>query len=123
MVLLIGNVDYSNHVIAGSYNINQKIQSSKWDDANYRTHKFKQRDKIVGSFDMFFRTVADYESFKTDLDDAQAPDDDSYSISLTINNISEQRRINAFIDYELVRDIDGKWQDYFGRFTVNIEER
>lgn len=123
MVLLIGNVDYSNHVIAGSYNINQKIQSSKWDDANYRTHKFKQRDKIVGSFDMFFRTVADYEGFKADLDDAQAPDDDSYSISLTVNNISEQRRINAFIDYELVRDIDGKWQDYFGRFTVNIEER
>lgn len=123
MVLLIGNVDYSNHVIAGSYNINQKIQSSKWDDANYRTHKFKQRDKIVGSFDMFFRTVTDYEGFKADLDDAQAPDDDSYSISLTINNISEQRRINAFIDYELVRDIDGKWQDYFGRFTVNIEER
>lgn len=123
MVLLIGNVDYSNHVIAGSYNINQKIQSSKWDDANYRTHKFKQRDKIVGSFDMFFRTVADYESFKADLDDAQALDDDSYSISLTVNNISEQRRINAFIDYELVRDIDGKWQDYFGRFTVNIEER
>jgi len=123
MVLLIGNVDYSNHVIAGSYNINQKIQSSKWDDANYRTHKFKQRDKIVGSFDMFFRTVADYEGFKADLDDAQALDDDSYSISLTVNNISEQRRINAFIDYELVRDIDGKWQDYFGRFTVNIEER
>lgn len=123
MVLLIGNVDYSNHVIAGSYNINQKIQSSKWDDANYRTHKFKQRDKIVGSFDMFFRTVADYEDFKADLDDAQALDDDSYSISLTVNNISEQRRINAFIDYELVRDIDGKWQDYFGRFTVNIEER
>ena len=123
MVLLIGNVDYSNRVIAGSYNINQKIQSSKWDDANYRTHKFKQRDKIVGSFDMFFRTVADYEDFKADLDDAQAPDDDSYSISLTVNNISEQRRINAFIDYELVRDIDGKWQDYFGRFTVNIEER
>ena len=123
MVLLIGNVDYSNHVIAGSYNINQKIQSSKWDDANYRTHKFKQRDKIVGSFDMFFRTVTDYEGFKADLDDAQALDDDSYSISLTVNNISEQRRINAFIDYELVRDIDGKWQDYFGRFTVNIEER
>lgn len=123
MVLLIGNVDYSNHVIAGSYNINQKIQSSKWDDANYRTHKFKQRDKIVGSFDMFFRTAADYEDFKADLDDAQALDDDSYSISLTVNNISEQRRINAFIDYELVRDIDGKWQDYFGRFTVNIEER
>jgi hypothetical protein len=123
MVLLIGNVDYSNHVIAGSYNSNQKIQSSKWDDANYRTHKFKQRDKIVGSFDMFFRTVTDYEGFKADLDDAQAPDDDSYSISLTVNNISEQRRINAFIDYELVRDIDGKWQDYFGRFTVNIEER
>ena len=123
MVLLIGNVDYSNHVIAGSYNINQKIQSSKWDDANYRTHKFKQRDKIVGSFDMFFRTVTDYEGFKAHLDDAQAPDDDSYSISLTVNNISEQRRINAFIDYELVRDIDGKWQDYFRRFTVNIEER
>lgn len=123
MVLLIGNVDYSNHVIAGSYNINQKIQSSKWDDANYRTHKFKQRDKIVGSFDMFFRTVTDYEGFKADLDGAQAPNDDSYSISLTVNNISEQRRINAFIDYELVRDIDGKWQDYFGRFTVNIEER
>lgn len=123
MTFLVGDVDYSDHVIAGSYNVNNEPQFNEWVDTNYTTHRQKLRDKVVGSFDMFFRTVEDYEEFKADLDEAQSSTNLSYSLSVTVNNTSEQKSINAFVKYSLVRNIDGGWNDYFERYTVNIEER
>ena len=122
MTFSVGSVDYSDHVIAGTYKVNNKPIYKTWEDANYHTRKIKLRDQIVGSFDMFFRTEAEYEDFMDDIDDAKNTDD-SVSISVTVNNTSEQADINAFLDYDLVRNIDGTWNDYFERFTVTIEER
>ena len=122
MTFTVGSTDYSDHVIAGTYNVNNKPQYRTWTDADYHTRKIKLRDQIVGSFDMFFRTQAEYEDFMDDIATATGTDN-AVSISLTVNNTSEQANINAFIDYELVRNIDGAWNDYFERFTVNIEER
>lgn len=122
MTFSVGSVDYSDHVIAGTYKVNNKPQYKIWEDANYHTRKIKLRDQIVGSFDMFFRTEAEYEDFMEDIEDAKNTDD-SVSISITVNNTSEQANINAFLDYDLVRNIDGTWNDYFERFTVTIEER
>lgn len=124
MTFIVGtNKDYSSHVIAGSYKVKDEPQYSEWEDTSHRKHKFRQRNKVVGTFDMFFRTLAEYTTFKSDLDAAQSSSDDSYSISVTVNNTGVQKSIYAFIDYDLTRGIDGGWNDYFERFTVKIEER
>lgn len=124
MIFLVGtSKDYSDHVIAGSYKVKSEPKYSEWDDVNLRTHKFKLRDKVIGSFDMFFRTETDYLTFKADLDAVQSATNDSYSISVTVNNTGEQKAIDAYINFDLVRNRDGAWNDYFERFTVSIEER
>lgn len=123
MVFKVGNVDYSDHVIAGSYKVNNEPSYKTWVDAAYHTHRQKLRDKVVGSFDMFFRTLAEYEEFMDDIAEAMDDSDDAVSLSVTVNNTSEQKSIYAFIDYKLIRNIDGAWNDYFERYTVTIEER
>ena len=123
MTFKIGTTDYSGHVIAGSYKVNNEPQYQTWKDASQRTHRQKLRDQVVGSFDMFFRTVSDYEDFKSKIAAAKDSEDDSVSISVTVNNTSTQADIHAFVDYKLVRNIDGAWNDYFERYTVTIEER
>ena len=122
MTFTVGSVDYSSHVIAGTYNVNNKPQYREWENANYQTRRIKLRDQVVGSFDMFFRTKAEYEDFRDDIATATGTDG-AVSISVTVNNTSTQANIYAFIDYDLVRNIDGAWNDYFERFTVTIEER
>lgn len=121
MVFLVGNKDYSAHVIAGSYEVNNDPQYKEWEDASYISHKLKLRDRVQGSFDMWFRTVEEYEEFKADLDAVKA--NEAYTISLTVNNTSEQANIYAYLDFKLVRNIDGAWNDYFERFTVTVKER
>jgi len=123
MVFLVGTTDYSAHVIAGTYAVNNEPQFSKWEDTGHRKHRFKQRDKVVGSFDMFFRTLTEYETFKNSLDSNKLSANDAVNISVTVNNTSEQKAIEAFVDYDLVRDRDGAWNDYYKVFTVTIEER
>lgn len=123
MTFTLGQVDYSDHVIAGTYDINNKPQYRTWEDGNCKTRRTKLRDQIVGSFNMFFRTESDYEDFLDDIEAAKdVTKDGAVSISITVNNTLEQADTYAYIDYNLVRNIDGAWQDYFEVFTVNIEE-
>lgn len=123
MIFTVGQVDYSDHVIAGTYDINNKPQYRTWEDGNCKTRRTKLRDQIVGSFNMFFRTESDYEDFLDDIEAAKdVTKDGAVSISITVNNTLEQADTYAYIDYNLVRNIDGAWQDYFEVFTVNIEE-
>ena len=123
MTFSVGSVDYSDHVIAGTYDINNKPQYRTWEDGNCKTRRTKLRDQIVGSFNMFFRTESDYEDFLDDIEAAKdVTKDGAVSISISVNNTLEQADTYAYIDYNLVRNIDGTWQDYFEVFTVNIEE-
>lgn len=115
--------DYSNHVIAGTYEVNNEPQYVSWEDAGHIEHRFKQRDRVVGSFDMFFRTVSDYATFKSDLDTNRSSSNDSVNMTVKVNNLNQDKTINAFVSFSLVRNRDGKWNDYFERFKVTIKER
>ena len=123
MTFEIGSTDYSAHVIAGTYNVNNKPQYRTWEDGNHKTRRTKLRDQIVGSFNMFFRTESEYEDCLDDIEDAKdSTKDNAVSISITVNNTLTQANTYAYLDYELVRNIDGAWEDYFEVFTVKIEE-
>ena len=123
MTFTVGSTDYSNHVIAGTYEVNNRPQYRTWEDGNHKTRRTKLRDQIVGSFDMFFRTEAEYEDFMDDIENAKdSTKDNAVSISITVNNTLTQEDTYAYIDYSLVRNRDGAWNDYFEVFTVNIEE-
>lgn len=120
-MLIINETDYSNHVIAGSYKVNNVPMTSDWVDASGVTHKVKLRDKIVGSFDMWFRDLDDYNGFLATISD-NITTGMTLPLTVEVNNTGLSHTGNFFLKHETVRNIDGAWEDYMERFTVEIEE-
>ena len=120
-MFIIGQTDYSDHVIAGSYKINNVPVTEDWTDAAGTIHRQKIRDKIIGSFDMWFRTKTDYDSFLSCISTNQN-DNMTVPVTLEVNNTGDSFTGNVFINHETVRNRDGSWDDYMERFTVNIEQ-
>lgn len=117
----INNTDFAGHIIAGTYAVNLKPVYKDWVDAARVTHRRTYRQKISGSFEMFFRTASEYSSFKSACA-AALTSNGSVAASLSVNGLIPLASANLFIDYDLTRDRDGNWQDYFKKFKVTIEE-
>lgn len=117
----VGAGDYSDRVIAGSYNINSQNVYKSWQDINGVEHREKIRDKIVGSFDMYFPTIDEYDAFRAVLDSVRK-EDLSYTITVVDNIKNEVKTIDAFITFQLTRNRLG-WNDIYERFKLNIQER
>ena len=117
----VGAGDYSDRVIAGSYNVNSQNVYKSWQDINGVEHREKIRDKIVGSFDMYFPTIDEYDAFRAVLDSVRK-EDLSYTITVVDNIKNEVKTIDAFITFQLTRNRLG-WNDIYERFKLNIQER
>lgn len=117
----IGADDYSDRVIAGSYNVNSQNVYKSWQDINGIEHREKIRDKIVGSFDMYFPKIEEYDAFRAVLDSVRK-EDLSYTITVVDNIKNEVKTIDAFITFQLTRNRLG-WNDIYERFKLNIQER
>lgn len=117
----VGAGDYSDRVIAGSYNVNSQNVYKSWQDINGVEHREKIRDKIVGNFDMYFPTIDEYDAFRAVLDSVRK-EDLSYTITVVDNIKNEVKTIDAFITFQLTRNRLG-WNDIYERFKLNIQER
>lgn len=122
-LFIVGNENYTNNIIVGTYAINNKPVYKTYTDSNGNTHRFKTRDKIVGSFNMFFKTAEEFNAFSAVVKSNESSVNFSVPITVTVNNTGEEKLINAFIDYETTRNLNGRREDYFDVFKVNIEER
>ncbi len=125
MVFKIGSEtsgDYSNRVIAGSYDVNNDPVFESWFDSNKVEHKNRIRDRIVGSFDMFFRSMTEYDAFVSLVKTSKLADE-SVFCTVAVNNDTSPYTGYFFIKFAPKRDIAGDWSDYMQRFTVEITER
>lgn len=122
MVFNIGGTDFSNHIIAGTYKVNDIGSFEEWVDASHRKHKRKLRRLVAGTFDMFFRTADEFNVFNNVVI-ASTDVNNAIPLTLTVNNGAASQLIEAFLTYEPIRDRDGNWEDYFKTFTVTLEER
>ena len=126
MIFQIGTLasgDYSNRVLAGSYNVNNNPVYESWIDANGTEHRIKIRDRISGSFDMFFKDITEYNSFVSLITSLKL-NDESVLCSVAVNNSSINQHIGYFfIDFSPTRNRKGDWSDFMEQFTVNITER
>lgn len=120
MIFIVGSTDYSANVVAGSYDVNNDPVYNEWEDGNAKTHRQKIRDKIVGSFDMFFRSLTDYTDFLTVLENATT--DEETLLTVSVNNTGETEASYFFVSHKPVRDLDGSWSDYIKQFTLDITE-
>lgn len=123
-ILKINGADYSNHVIAGSYQVNTIKKYKEWEDGFGTTHHDQRKAKIEGLFDMFFRTEIEYQTFLDDLESAKYNAEYQHVIELKSNNenTSVLKSIRAYVDFKPTRDLDNHMEDYFGTFSVEIKE-
>lgn len=122
MEFKIGNTSYANRIIAGTYAINSKDIYESFTDASSTAHRRLKRRKITGKVDMFFKDIAEFNIF---LDVINRNKDENLAVDMTVsvNNLAEDKEIKAFLDFEPVRDRDAMWNDYMMKYTLNIEER
>ncbi|MBP3753597.1 MAG: hypothetical protein J6I66_01925 [Lachnospiraceae bacterium] len=120
-MFIIGETDYSDHVIAGSYKVNNVPVTEDWTDAAGVIHRQKIRDKIIGTFDMWFRTKNEYNLFLECISQNRQPNL-TCSVTVEVNNAGDSYTGDFFINHETVRNRDGAWKDYMEVFTVNIEQ-
>lgn len=53
----------STHIPMGTYNVNMLEEYEEWTDSNYDIHRKLLRNRIEGTFDLKFKSIADYETF------------------------------------------------------------
>lgn len=122
IMLKINNIDFSGHVLAGGYKVQSEDVYIPWTNANGIEKRKKYRTRVMGSMDVFFRSMTDYESFAAAVA-AKTNSDNAVEVTLTDNRTNQEVTINAFMDYEVVRNIDGMWDDFYESFTIDIEEQ
>ena len=120
MIFIVGTTDYSANVVSGSYKVNNDPVYNEWTDGNGIVHRQKVRDKVVGSFDMFFRSLSDYNDFLTVLNNATS--DEQTLLTVSVNNTGANKASCFFVSHDPVRNLDGSWSDYMEQFTLNITE-
>lgn len=123
MLFSINNKDYTGNIVADTYKINSQPKYETYEDAKGRTHNVKIRDKVSGTFDVFFRKMSDYEAFVADLEASKSLINNTHSTTLKPNTDNVGGVYDCFIKYEPTRKIDGTYKDYMGVFTVTVEER
>lgn len=121
MVFKINLTDFSDHVIAGSYKVNSEPIYTEWTDANGTAHREKIRDKVSGSFDMWYRTAEGYNGFVSTISENTRLNL-TLPLTVLVNNTGETITGSFFLEHSTVRNRDGAWDDYMERFTVSITQ-
>lgn len=120
-VFVINNIDFSNHVIAGTYDVNNESMYVLWQDANGRNHRDEYRKQLKGSFDMFFVTVDEFEEFNQAYKSIR--DDSGLTTVRVLNNSSNSLETKqVYLSFAPIRNRRDNWEDYYEQFTVSIEE-
>ena len=121
MQFKIGNTDYSNRIVAGTYEMNRADVFTSWNDANGVEHRQKTRDQITGSFDMWFREISEYNAFLANIASNKATNL-TIPITLTVNQPNSDVTGNFYLEFKAIRDRKGDWSDYMHRFSVSVKE-
>lgn len=121
-IFKIGNNDYSNRVISGSYQMQNNPDYQSWIDGWGREHRYKNRDRISGKFNMWFPSIEEFNAFNAVV--AQNTLTDLTCMVTVFDNLSNsEKTINAFISYTPTRSRKPDWTDNTDKFSVTITER
>lgn len=119
----VNTTDYSDHIVADSYQVRQSDVYKTYEDANGATHRRFIRTKISGKFKIFFRQMTDYASFISTLDTNRSATNYSIPVSVYDNYSGTLKTINAFIDFKPTITLDATLNEYMEPIEITIEER
>lgn len=123
-IFKLNDVDYSAHVVAESYTVNLKNIYQEWTDGSQTKHRDVVAQKLQGSFQMYFKTESDLQTFITALASCKTSSN-TYPVKLKANNktvANLQSSRDVFLDFEPTRKRNSSWDDVFEVFEVTVEE-
>ena len=120
-VLTINNIDFSDHVLAGTYDISDVPVYTEWTDANGRDHREVFRKRLQGSFDMYFKTVDEFEVFNSAYKTIRQ-DSGLTRIMIMNNSTNQVEQKDVYFDFAPVRNRRDDWEDFYEQFTVEVKE-
>lgn len=123
MLFGLNNKDYTAHIVADTYKVNLQPVYEHYEDAKGHTHNVRIRDRVSGSFDMFFKTIEEYDAFVKDFKDGKSPLNNAHTITLKPNTTNTEGLYLCFLKYEPTRRLNGQFKDFMGVFTISVEER
>lgn len=117
----VGNIDYSNRVLSGSYSVQNEDIYDSWTDANLKEHRSAYRKRMSGSFNMLFKTIDEYQAFLDNLKELKT-DGLTYPIIALDNLSNEEISFDGYISFTPKRRRNDLWQDMVDIVTINIKE-
>lgn len=120
-VFMVNNIDFSDHVIAGTYDVGEEAIYTQWQDANGRNHRDEYRKQLKGSFDMFFPTVDDFEVFNQAYK-AVRGSTGLTSVVIRNNSTNNLESKDVYLSFSPTRNRRDDWEDYYEQFTVDVLE-
>lgn len=123
-IFKIGNRDFTNNVIPGTYAVNLEDVAYTWQDGLMVTHKSVIRRRLVGEFDMFFKTAEEFHDFVNAIQNG-TNSNNTIRVNLIANNDPNNALLSrhVFLNYEAVRNKDASGNDYFNQLTIGVEEQ
>ncbi len=118
----IGLTDYSRNVVGENYSVQSNDEFETWTDANGKEHRSAYRQRISGTFEMYFPTMADYTNFASLLATSKHSDL-TYSVTIYDNKTGIETNANVFLDYNLVQYRDSGFRDRMERVKVTVKEQ
>ena len=122
-LFVINTTDFSSGIVDGSYNVSNEEVYREIEDANYKTHRKYLRDRIQGSFKIFFRTMAEYETFTGTIAAVKSQTDATVPVTVYDTKSGTTKNINAFLDFKPVIALDGLLRPFMKPFEITIKER
>lgn len=119
----VNTTDLTGHVVQNTYSVNNLPVYKEYKDADEVTHKRFLRNKLQGTFQMAFKDLTDYASFKATLDNNRSATNFSIPCTLYDNISGTHITANCFIDYKLTVMQSTSLKEFMNVFDVAIEER
>lgn len=118
----VGLTDYSRNVVGENYSVQSNDEYETWTDANGKEHRSAYRQRISGTFELYFTNEAEYLSFQSVLEDNKRADL-TYPITIYDSRTGNEEDIFAFINYNITLYRNPAFVDRVEQIKVTIKEQ
>lgn len=118
----VGDVDYSQNVVATDFNVQTDDVYKSWTDANGKEHRSVYRTQTNGTFTMFFPDIDTFNAFCRQVKSVKK-NDTSIPCSVFDNINDNVVTGDFFLSYTPSRFRSATWDDRVKAFKMTIKER
>lgn len=121
-MFIIAGHDYTNNLVVPDYKVNEEDVYEEWDDGNNITHRDVFRQRVSGSFVMFFASQIEFDDFFKVLNDNKQKGG-YVPASLYVTNKNELHSGNYYFSAKPANTKPLYGMKEYEGFVVDVSER